>query len=877
MGGTTTLDIGNDINIIGGVLNTDNIQGAISGDVNIESLQDSASYDSKQKNIGFTADIDLKGAGSRLSVNGGKTDINADYKAVDQQLGLFTGDGGFDPTVDGKTTLIGGAITTTDAAVAAGRNKYVSKGGITTQDIVNISGYEGDAIQVGVSLGMTDRKPQGNTNGLGYGTDSDSDGSITKAGITGIAGNSGITTDNQAEYAGALENVFDETRVNEELGAQVEITQAFDQERRKIKTEINKKEQDLRAESEAAFNNGDFHLAKDKLIAADKVQNQGLLFDAISGAVYGPNTNGVTGYVAKAASPFVSNQIGQYYKELADNQDGNLTGAQQTGHILAHGILGAAVSYATGNDTLTGGLSASTGEASAPILSNFLYGTSDPSKLTAEQKDTISSITSALGAGIGATTGNVTDTVNAAETNKVAVENNNLKNKDVESLLYKIAVAKRRYTGGKLDTELREIRSLAAKMAEDNFKEIKSCQDNPTEACLNQLRVDYSNVNFEELENVYRLYPGTQTTLDGYKQNNNSVVSCSTSRPADCIYIDGGLRVINGAVYEALGAGALRKVPTGTTAQKAVKETVQESAPKNLDFSKVCSGTVCFTAGTLVHTIHGLKPIETIEYGELVWSREEFGDKYDYRPVIATKVTPNAPIYEVKIKHDSGLEETFSTTEEHPFWIDGEGWRKASILKSGMKLLDKYGNVTATVISQTQLEETDTVYNFEVQDFHTYHIGEMGIWVHNADCCDFTNNWGSIEPKFKAAGWVDSKTNKVRYLDPFDGKLKNFPDDVTPSVDHVLPRAEAKKIAGNKLTTAELNEIVNAPDNLMPLPKHLNSSKGKKVEYENGGWIEYGNKGKPVPISPAYKESIGRIQLRIQEKIRKAVEAKEGK
>lgn len=95
-------------------------------------------------------------------------------------------------------------------------------------------------------------------------------------------------------------------------------------------------------------------------------------------------------------------------------------------------------------------------------------------------------------------------------------------------------------------------------MAEDNFKEIKSCQDNPTEACLNQLRVDYSNVNFEELENVYRLYPGTQTTLDGYKQNNNSVVSCSTSRPADCIYIDGGLRVINGAVYEALGAGALK-------------------------------------------------------------------------------------------------------------------------------------------------------------------------------------------------------------------------------------------------------------------------------------------------------------------------------
>lgn len=50
-----------------------------------------------------------------------------------------------------------------------------------------------------------------------------------------------------------------------------------------------------------------------------------------------------------------------------------------------------------------------------------------------------------------------------------------------------------------------------------------------------------------------------------------------------------------------------------------------------------------------------------------------------------------------------------------------------------MKLLDKHGKATATVISQTALEQTDTVYNFEVQDFSTYHIGELGVWVHNAD------------------------------------------------------------------------------------------------------------------------------------------------
>lgn len=100
VGNTTTLDIGNDLNIKGGVINTNRAQGKIGGNVNIESLQDSATYDSNQKNMGFTADINLAGgAGSSLSVNGGKTDINADYKAVEEQSGIFTGDGGFDLVV----------------------------------------------------------------------------------------------------------------------------------------------------------------------------------------------------------------------------------------------------------------------------------------------------------------------------------------------------------------------------------------------------------------------------------------------------------------------------------------------------------------------------------------------------------------------------------------------------------------------------------------------------------------------------------------------------------------------------------------------------------------------------------------------------------
>ena len=384
--------------------------------------------------MGFSADIDIAGggAGSSLSVNGGKTNLNSDYKAVGEQSGIFTGDDGLDLTAGGKTTLIGGAITTTKAARDAGRNRYTSADGIKTQDINNTTSYDGNAIQAGLSLGQTDNKPQASMNGLGYGSDSDSDSSVTRAGITGIAGSQDITTDNRAEYAGILENSFDANQVNKELGAQTQITQAFDQERRKIKTELNQEEEKLRNAAKKALENGDRDSWEAYSQEADKIQQKSLIFDGISGALYGPNTNGAVGYVAKAISPQIAYQIGEAFKnndfKNAMNEDNELAGVGSPQHILAHAILGAAVSAATGNDALIGGTSAAVGEGQALLLSKYLYDTKDPSELTAEQKDTISSIASLAGLAMGASTGEVTDAVNAGETALVAVQDNGLEN-----------------------------------------------------------------------------------------------------------------------------------------------------------------------------------------------------------------------------------------------------------------------------------------------------------------------------------------------------------------------------------------------------------------------------------------------------------------
>lgn len=149
--------------------------------------------------------------------------------------------------------------------------------------------------------------------------------------------------------------------------------------------------------------------------------------------MYAPNSNGIIGDVARAASPELAYQIGQYFKEnkLKNEIDGgNRPEEQSANHLLAHAVLGAAVSYATGNDITTGAISGATNEAVAPVLSNYLYGTNDPSELSQEQKDTITSILNlaTVTTTYTATDGSAADAVSSAEVGKVGVEWNISKN-----------------------------------------------------------------------------------------------------------------------------------------------------------------------------------------------------------------------------------------------------------------------------------------------------------------------------------------------------------------------------------------------------------------------------------------------------------------
>ncbi len=76
--------------------------------------------------------------------------------------------------------------------------------------------------------------------------------------------------------------------------------------------------------------------------------------------------------------------------------------------------------------------------------------------------------------------------------------------------------------------------------------------------------------------------------------------------------------------------------------------------------------------------------------------------------------------------------EHITTTPTHLFWVPQKGWTDAIELRAGDRL--QLLNGEYVIIEQVQyelLESSVTVYNFEVEDFHTYYVGNADVLVHN--------------------------------------------------------------------------------------------------------------------------------------------------
>jgi hypothetical protein len=140
-------------------------------------------------------------------------------------------------------------------------------------------------------------------------------------------------------------------------------------------------------------------------------------------------------------------------------------------------------------------------------------------------------------------------------------------------------------------------------------------------------------------------------------------------------------------------------------------------------------GKNCFVAGTPVLTENGLRAIEDVDVGDLVWSRDDVTGEESLAPVLRTFVTPDRELMRVELLHDNTVE-AIEATPEHPWHVEGRGWVSTKDLVPGDIVITAHGG-WARVGSTTWEQKRATVYNFEVEGTHSYFVGEVSAWVHN--------------------------------------------------------------------------------------------------------------------------------------------------
>ena len=157
----------------------------------------------------------------------------------------------------------------------------------------------------------------------------------------------------------------------------------------------------------------------------------------------------------------------------------------------------------------------------------------------------------------------------------------------------------------------------------------------------------------------------------------------------------------------------------------------------------------CFVAGTLVTTEDGQEPIEEIEVGDKVLSEDETTGEVAVKTVTETYINETDELIHIGVNG-----ETISATPTHPFYVDKLGWTLARSLRAGDILVLSNGElVTVEWVQHEILESPIKVYNFEVQDFHTYFVGENGVFVHNG-CGDNQSVYALY----------DENTNQIEYV-----------------------------------------------------------------------------------------------------------------
>ncbi|HFK6081295.1 TPA: hemagglutinin repeat-containing protein [Enterobacter cloacae] len=445
-GNRVTINTGRDATIAGAQVSGETVVADIGRDLTIASTQDSDHYNSKQNSVSGGAGYTFGAGGFSGSINVSRDKMTSDYDSVQEQSGLFAGNGGFDVTVGNHTQLDGGVIAST---ATADKNR-LDTGTLGFSDIHNQADFktehQGAGISSGGSIGKQFAGNMANALLAGGGNSGHAEGTTQAAVSEGTL----IIRDKEnqkqdvadlsrdAEHAnGSISPIFDKEKEQQrlqevqligEIGSQVvdiantqgEINGLNAGRKELADKGITEPGADASDEVKAAYQNalretGAYKTTTAKYGTGSDLQRG---IQAATAALQGLAGSDLTAALAGASAPELAYRIG--HGMGIDNNTAAKT--------IAHAILGGAVAALQGNSAAAGAAGAATGELAAKAIAGMLYpDVKDLSTLSEEQKQTVSALATISAGMAGGLAGDSTASAAAgAQAGKNAVENNSL-------------------------------------------------------------------------------------------------------------------------------------------------------------------------------------------------------------------------------------------------------------------------------------------------------------------------------------------------------------------------------------------------------------------------------------------------------------------
>ena len=246
---------------------------------------------------------------------------------------------------------------------------------------------------------------------------------------------------------------------------------------------------------------------------------------------------------------------------------------------------------------------------------------------------------------------------------------------------------------------------------------------------------------------------------------------------------------------------ALHESSIYNVAQTTIASVAVFTGGMNSGFNKAANSAgvkpSCFVAGTLVMAVAGMVAIETIKSGDKVISTDPETMETSPKTVLETYIREVTTLVHLTVNG-----EEIVTTVDHPFYVKNQGFIKAGELIVGDELLDVNGNVL--LVENFAIELTDepvTVYNFQVEDFHTYHVGCFYVLVHNADY-----NQSPKEIMAEHTKGLDTREHPSKYKQISAKEKSRLESKVR---DRTITKDEYKKLEWNKKISAKRQDAVN--------------------------------------------------------------------